>query len=272
MLPGSSAAIQLKGKDRNQWENSVISDARLETSTDIFLMTMLLRFCQGKAICWPTVGTLSSKMKMSERTIQSAIKRCVKAGVIRFLKDTGLRQGRRFVITSHPASSSLTGEIPAESTAPICGPALQNLRAKIKENSSDSSLRSESSSSKQPDDVPPEKIHQVKAIFSPSDASSVLREHRILERKAMGQWDLVIKASQYVQARRPAIREVVPYLITVLDSWKGSIPPHIASSLWSTAPIPDQPLKITRASPEKVAWYTERHARKALAASGAGFP
>lgn len=266
------ARVQLKGSDRKKWEQGVLKDGRLEKSTDVFLMTVLLTYCQGKAICWPATKTLADQMRLGKRAVQASIKRLEAAGVIGFVKDTSIRQGRRFVILSHPEAESLMCvETDAAKVEKRPAPA-QNRRAKIgmkQEDSSDSSLRSESSSSKpacaepttkENSEIPEAVVHQVKQTLAPNDAMEVLREFRIIVRKARGQWDLVLKATQYVQRRRESVREVVPYILTLLDSWREGIPSHVARIL-APRPAASAPV-VTRASDEKRAWYEAKYAEQ----------
>lgn len=85
----------LMGVARKEWEESVINDDRLEKPTDAFLMRTLLDFCGGKAMCWPSTKTLARRMRLSERSIQLSVGRCISLGILD-------RESGNYVILSHP--------------------------------------------------------------------------------------------------------------------------------------------------------------------------
>lgn len=278
MITDSARALVLKGVERRRWENSVIGDSRLNKSTDVFLMTVILGYCRGKSECWPTVKTLAKQMKLTDRSVQAAIKRCVKVEVIRLDKDSGLASRRKFVVLSHPSLNQdghedddrNKSEKPAVTRCKNCASHPKILRTKAEyktEYSSSSSLRSEESSSKpepKPErvtttDLPQALIQEISRSLPERDAKAILGAGRLIARKALGKWDLISKAIAYIKRQRDSIKGVVPYLVSIVDSWANEgIPNHILNMLVPQS-TPDETRRVVWASPEKRQWYKEYH-------------
>ncbi len=268
----------LSGSKRREWEKSVLGDPRLTKSTDVFLATVILSYCQGKAECWPTLETLCKQMRSTKRTIQSAIKRCVNAGVLVLKDDPSKRSGRTFVFTDHPSLKPVEGQAKcAEEPRKSCATPSQKLAPKSELNqnySSSSSLCSEESSSKSaPEtprttttDLPEALVQEISRTLPERDAKAILGAGRVIAKKALGKWDLVSKAIVYVKRQRDSINGVVPYLVTVVDSWAtGGIPEHILPLCVIREPEPER--RIAASPPGKWdAIYRKQREQSELAA------
>jgi len=264
----AARTVVLTGSKRREWEKSVIGDSRLTKSTDVFLMTVILGYCRGKSECWPTTKTLAKHMRMSDRSIQSAIKRCVKAEVLALEEDSRRASSRRFVVLSHPSlaqddgenNDQDCGEKRDEKRCVNCAPTPKNLRTKAEfktEYSSSSSLRSEESSSKSrgettTTDLPRELVQEISRTLPEHDVRAILVEGRVIAKKALGKWDLISKAIQYIKRHRDSIKGVVPYLVKLLDSWAiQGVPPHVLDLLIPRIETQVETLRVVVLSPEK---------------------
>lgn len=235
---------QLAGKDRRVWEQGVVDDPRLEEASDVACMYVILRCCQGKPDCWPSNEYLSTHCRMSVRGIQNVVRRLIKAGVLEEVKDKSLKTNRRLLVLSHP---SLGHAMECETRGNKSDSDMKPVHAKvgIRNNSSDSSFHSESSSLKTVADderfeseIPQEIVDQVKAILDPKDIAEVIRDRRLIARKAKGRWELIISVCRYIKRRRDSIRGVIPFMASLLESWQAGIPHHIREMITPQMPPP----------------------------------
>jgi hypothetical protein len=263
----SSSNGQLVGSARRIWEQGVADDPRLKEPSDVACVYALLRCCQGKADCWPSNQYLAKQCRMSPRGLQNVTRRLIVAGVIAEKKDANLKTGRRLVIVSHPEAKRVL-----EGSVVECARGVKPFRAKVGtgNNSSDSSLRSESSSLQTAIDegleteIPQEIVDQVKLILDPADIAEVIRDRRLIARKAKGRWKLVISVARWIKRRRHEIRGVIPYMASLLESWHEGIPKHVQDAITPPKP-PDLPKMphVTQEQIERRAWWDAYYARKA---------
>jgi hypothetical protein len=89
--------------------------------TDVAVLVSLADQANDEGICWPSVGTISRRTRLVERTVQKALRRLTKEGHISVTGaiDGGLRrQTPRYVV--HPVQAAVTGagDSPVQETHP----------------------------------------------------------------------------------------------------------------------------------------------------------
>ena len=111
-------------------------------------------------------------------------------------------------------------------------------------------------------EIPQEIVDQVKAILDPEDIAEVIRDRKLIAKKARGRWELVVSACYYIRARRYSIRGVIPFMASLLDSWQGGIPAHIRTILSPPKPaeLPKPPAP-TKEQLERRAWWLDYYAK-----------
>ena len=113
-------------------------------------------------------------------------------------------------------------------------------------------------------EIPQEIVDQVKLILDPADIAEVIRDRRLIARKAKGRWELVISVARWIKRRRHEIRGVIPYMASLLESWHEGIPKHVQDAITPPKP-PDLPKMphVTQEQIERRAWWDAYYARKA---------
>jgi hypothetical protein len=93
--------------------NAILNRAYLSTvtnSTDMAVLASLADQANKEAICWPSVGTISRRTRLVERTVQKALRRLTKEGHISVtgsIDGGSRRQTPTYVV--HPVQAAVTG-------------------------------------------------------------------------------------------------------------------------------------------------------------------
>lgn len=94
------------------------------SSTETLVLLALADYADEWGVCWPSIGTLETKTKLSDRSIQRSIRRLVKAGALSILAEGGgCRKSTRYRLNLD-AEAVAEPEV-AEETPPQCHPSAQ---------------------------------------------------------------------------------------------------------------------------------------------------
>jgi hypothetical protein len=110
-------AGRLEGRERREWEASVLGTPGLKGSRMLVLRTLLDEFAWGKCWCFPGNELLARKCGLGTATVNRALRDLAALGVIRLVAAKGRR--RIIVFPSHPAAAAylaglgIPGEVPA---------------------------------------------------------------------------------------------------------------------------------------------------------------